>query len=391
VAARAFRPEELEQIAAPIALYADSFLAQVLMASTYPLEVVMAARFIQANPTLTGEPLNEALRTKEWDDSVKSIVMFPQVLNMMNDRLDWTQKLGDAFLGQRQELMDAIQRLRARAQAQGTLATTPQQTVTVEPGPPAPTIWIESAVPEVVYVPVYDPWVVYGPWPYALYPPYYYYPPGWLAGGVFFTFGVGVFVGAGLWGYCDWHHHVVHVHIPRYDRFRQAVGGERRDGRLDRGRPGPPDGDRIPWEHDPQHRRGVEYRDAGSQQRFGRTGVPNAAAREVFRGRAAEGRAELERGTAPPSRPGIPVTPRPESGARQPGGSLGVSPGLGPLREPGAFQGLGRGPEVQTYSERGRESLRSIVPPSPGIRVAPPRITPRGVPGGGAPGGRQRR
>src|SRR4029453_456666 len=128
----AFTAEQLEQVAAPVALYPDPILAQVLMASTYPLEIVQAARFVKDNPNLKGDQPNEKLKEQTWDDSVKSLVSFPQVLSLMDGKLDWTQKLGDAVLAQQKELMDAIQRLRSRAQAQGNLKSTPEQTVTVE-------------------------------------------------------------------------------------------------------------------------------------------------------------------------------------------------------------------------------------------------------------------
>src|ERR1051325_10918207 len=160
-------PEEIEQIVAPIALHPDALIVQALMASTYPLEVIEAARFVKANPALKGAPLEEALQRHSWDDSVKSLVMFPQVLAMMDEKLDWLQKLGDAFLAQQQDVMAAIQRLRARAQASGYLKTTPEQTVVVGPAasprasvevaPPAPTvIRIEPSNPQVVAVPSYD-------------------------------------------------------------------------------------------------------------------------------------------------------------------------------------------------------------------------------------------
>src|SRR5882724_361861 len=128
-----FKPEELDQLVAPIALHPDPLVAQILMASTYPLEVVQAARFAKDNASLKGNSLDEALKKQTWDDSVKSLVTFPQVLAMMNDKLDWTQKLGDAFLGQQKDLMEAVQRLRFKAEAQGNLKTTKEQTVTVEP------------------------------------------------------------------------------------------------------------------------------------------------------------------------------------------------------------------------------------------------------------------
>src|SRR6266536_419553 len=137
-----FKTEQLDQLAAPIALYPDPLVAQVLMASTYPLEIVQAARFARDNPSLKGDQLNEALKQQTWDDSVKSLVSFPQVLTMMDQKLDWTQKLGDAFLAEQKELMDAIQRLRARAQAEGNLKSTAEQKVIVEPAaaPPPPPV-----------------------------------------------------------------------------------------------------------------------------------------------------------------------------------------------------------------------------------------------------------
>jgi len=141
----AFKPEELDQIAAPIALYPDPLVAQILMASTYPLEIVQAARFARANPSLTGAPLDDELKKQTWDDSVKALVGFPQVIAMMSDKLDWTQKLGDAFLGQQKDLMDAVQRPRAKAQAQGSLKDTPQQKIVVELAPRPP--WWSSRRP----------------------------------------------------------------------------------------------------------------------------------------------------------------------------------------------------------------------------------------------------
>jgi hypothetical protein len=387
-----FKPEELEQMAAPIALYPDPLLAEVLMASTYPLEVVLAARFVQANPNLTGEALTEALKAHAWDDSVKSLVAFPQVLGMMNDKLDWTQKLGDAFLAQRQDLMDAIQRLRARAQAQGTLATTPQQTVTVEPGPP-PTIEIEPSAPDVIYVPIYNPLFVYGPWPYPAYLPYYYYPPGWLVTGAFFTFGVGIVVGLPFWGVFDWHRHMIEIDVNRYHRFTRLVNVERRWDELERQRVVPPGSDRLGWEHSPEHRRGVEYRDEGTRQRFGRPTAPNAATREPFRGRIEEGPVPPGRGPAEQFRPAPQPAPRPEGAPSQPAPARPMSPGMARPQEPGAFQGLGRGPDVRSYSTRGRESRQGVAPPpSPGVRSAPPRAAPGGgIRGGGAHGGGGRR
>ena len=195
---KTFKQEELDQLLAPLALYPDSLVAQILMASTYPLEVVEAERWVKANQGLKGDALATALEKEDWDPSVKSLVNFPQVLQMMNDKLDWTQKLGNAFLAQQKDVMDTVQKLRQKAQAEGNLKSSQEQKVTFEKD--TQTIIIEPSNPQVIYVPTYNPTVVYGAWPYPAYPPYYYYPPGYVAGAALFSFGVGVAVGA-AWGY----------------------------------------------------------------------------------------------------------------------------------------------------------------------------------------------
>ena len=168
-----FKQEELDQMLAPIALYPDSLLTQVLMASTYPLEVVQADRWAKKNKDMKGDALAKALEAQPWDPSVKSLVNFPQVLAMMSEKLDLTQKLGDAFLAQQKDVMDTIQKLRAKAEASGNLKTTKEQVVKVE----KEVIIIEPASPQVIYVPTYNPTVVYGAWAYPAYPPAHYYPP----------------------------------------------------------------------------------------------------------------------------------------------------------------------------------------------------------------------
>jgi hypothetical protein len=142
---KSFKQEELEQLVAPIALYPDSLMAQILMASTYPLEVVQAGRWAKKNKDLKGDALTAALEQQNWDPSVKSLVNFPQVLDMMSEKLDWTQKLGDAFLAQQKEVMDTVQKLRAKAEAEGNLKTTKEQKVVVEKE--TQTIVIESSSP----------------------------------------------------------------------------------------------------------------------------------------------------------------------------------------------------------------------------------------------------
>src|SRR5262249_50971872 len=311
-----FHNEQLEQIVAPIALYPDPLVAQILMASTYPLEVVQAARFASANATLKGAQLDEELKKHTWDDSVKSLVSFPQVLTMMNEKLDWTQNLGDAFLASQKGVMDAIQRLRAKAQAEGNLKSTAEQTVSVEPAPPAPPpaaaqqvvvqqappqiITIQPTNPQVVYVPTYNPTVVYGAWPYPAYPPYSYYPPGYVAGAAMFSFAAGVAVGSALWGNCNWGHGDVNVNVNQYNNYTKNVNktnvAQKRTEMQ---------GNRQNWQHNPEHRQGAQYRDAATQQRYNRGGNPQAAqSRESFRGRAEQGRQELSRGAADQFRQG---------------------------------------------------------------------------------------
>jgi Protein of unknown function (DUF3300) len=286
-----FSTGELEQIAAPVALYPDPLLAQVLMAATYPVEVVQAARFVQANPTLRDRQLDEALTAQNWDDSVKAIARFPQILDMMDGHLDWTQRLGDAFLAQQGDLMDAVQSLRARAQAQGTLTSSPQQVV----GGQAPYIYIEPASPQVIYVPVYNPLIVYGPWPYPAHRPYYYYPARWPVGRGFYSFGGGIFVGFGLWGAFDWHRHDVFVDVARYRRFTEVVNVEGRRGEIERGRIGPREGDRLTWQHDIRHRENVEYRHTTAQQRVVAPKPAVIQSDEPFRGRVEQPRVEQPR------------------------------------------------------------------------------------------------
>ena len=297
-----FKPEELEQIAAPIALYPDPLLAQIFMAATYPLEVVQAARFMKDHPNLKEAQLDEELKKQTWDDSVKSLCTFPPVLSMMNEKLDWTQKLGDAVLAQQADLMSAVQRLRAKAQAEGSLKDTKEQKVTVEvvtpppapsqAAPPAPTqvIKIEPADPQVIYVPQYNPTVVYGGWPYPAYPPYAYYPPGYVAGTALLSFGVGMAVGAAVWGNCNWGGGDVNINNNNYNNFtknvnNQQVAAKRQEMQNQRASGQGGQGNRSSWQHNPENRKGVQYRDQATQQKFNRGDSPNAASREQFRGR----------------------------------------------------------------------------------------------------------
>lgn len=272
---KTFSQQELDEVLAPIALYPDALLAQVLMASTYPMEVVEAARWAKANPNLKDKALEDALQEQSWDPAVKAIVAVPQVLTMMDEKLDWTQKLGDAFLSQQEEVMQTVQNLRGKAKDAGNLETTSQQVVKTEEQGGQTVVIIESAEPEKVYVPVYNPTVIYGSWWYPAPPPYYYYPPGYVAGpGLWFT--AGVIVGGAIWGGCNWGRNEININVNKYNSFNRT--------NIKTG----------DWNHNPSHRKGVSYRDQTTAQKYGR-GSDRAAAqsREQFRGRADKGRAEL--------------------------------------------------------------------------------------------------
>jgi hypothetical protein len=260
--------QELDQLLAPVALYPDALLAQVLMASTYPLEIVSADRWAKANPGLKDKALEDALQSQAWDPAVKSLTAFPQVLTMMSEKLDWTQKLGDAFLAQQQEVMNTVQALRQKAVAQGNLKDTPEQKVTTEKVESTTVVKIEPSNPEVVYVPTYNPTVVYGAWPYPAYPPYYYYPPGYVAGGALLGFTAGVIVGGALWGGCNWGRGEVNVNVNRYNNFNKT--------NISNGN----------WQHNVNHRGAVPYKDRATAQKFDRAGAPGASQREAYRGRS---------------------------------------------------------------------------------------------------------
>jgi len=286
---------QLEQLVAPIALYPDAVLSQILMASTYPLEVVEAARWSQANSGVSGQALEEAMQKQPWDPSVKALTAIPQTLQMMNDKLDRTRQLGDAFLAQQADVLKAVQQLRARADANGNLKTNEYQKVTKEAAPPpsaapprqggqqtrapsssaaAPSYvyTVESTSPDQYYLPIYDPGIVYGAWPYPDYAPYSWYPSGYYAGTAL-TFAAGVAAGAAIWGGVNWLQNRVSVNPLRYNQFNRANITN------------------TNWSHNAAHRGGVPYADRNVAQRFGDAG--KAASREAFRGKADAGRRDL--------------------------------------------------------------------------------------------------
>jgi hypothetical protein len=324
---------QLEQLLAPIALHPDTLLTQMLMAATYPLEIVQAKRWLgrDQNAALRGPALEQALQSQPWDASVKSLVPFPDVLALMNDELEWTQQVGDAVLAQQQDVLNAIQVLRGRAQANGALQSGPQQTVTVTQNvaappaaasapavaPPPQIITIAPAQPETVYVPAYNPQVVYGSWPYPQNPPPYYPPPvGWGVGSAVLTgmaFAGGVAIANNLWGWssANWGGGDINVNASRVNNINRntnVTGGS--------------------WQHDTTHRQGVAYRGDEVRNRYQGDRQQQAASREQYRGRTQQPGGTLG-GT---ERPGAGQGARP--GADRPGAGAGAG-----ARPGGAGQG----------------------------------------------------
>lgn len=273
-----FLPQDLlDALLAPIALYPDDLLTQVLMASTYPLEVVEAARFVQQNPGLTGASLDDAVRLKRWDPSVQSLTAFPQVLAMMSDRLEWTQQLGDAFLANRQQVLDTVQALRERARELGTLQDSDQQHVYTSDQ----SIVIEPAQFDYVYVPVYDPLVVYGPWWVSSYQPFFWYPPP-IFGYPVRRIGVGIVWGRPCrvdrnhwgWAHPEWRAGRISVTVGRNEFFNRPQYRNYRGS--------------VSWQHAPEHRRGVAYGSALVRERFGNADRRAVDARRELRSAGAQ-------------------------------------------------------------------------------------------------------
>jgi hypothetical protein len=381
-----FKREELDQMLAPIALYPDDLLSQILMAASYPLEVVEAARWSKANPTLKGDAAVAAVKDKTWDVSVKSLVAFPDVLAQMNEHLDWIQKLGDAMISQQADVADSIQRLRGRASAAGNLQTTPQQTVTTQGSGDNIQYIIQPTNPEVIYAPSYNPSWAYGQWPYPSYPPVWYPFGGALMSGMLWGAGIAA-AGAmfGGWNWGGYGNSYSNINVNR------AVNIDRNFDRNQIGQGGR-------WQHQVDHRKGVAYRDPTTRQQFGQQ-RPGAAQRQEFRGR-------LESGPRPGGGPAGGGAQRPGGGpgpggaGPRPGGGAGVAqrpgaggggvqqrPGGGGVqqrpagglpggvgnRPAGALGGVNRGQQINREGARGRQQMN--------------RAGARGGGGGGRPGG----
>lgn len=300
-----FRTEELDQMMAPLALYPDSLLAQVLMASTYPGNVADAVAWSKANPKASGDDAVRQVASQPWDPSVQSLVAFPAVLVTLGQDPAWVQRVGDAFLAQPDAVMDSVQRLRRQAQAAGNLVSNEQQKVTVQPAAPASTttvvqapaaeqtIIIEPADPQVVYVPSYNPSTVYGTWPYPSYPPVYYPPPpGYYFGSALVAglgFAAGVAIVDSIWGDCDWNNGDIDIDVNHYNNINRNNQINARQNK---------------WQHNAVNRDGVPYRDRASREQYGQR-LPGSEQRDALRGREPARTADRERASQVLSQRGI--------------------------------------------------------------------------------------
>ena len=280
--------DQLQSLVAPIALYPDELLAQTLVASTYPLEVIQLQQWMAKHPDLEDEALADSVATQPWDPAVQSMAAVPEVVERLADDIQWTTELGNAFLAQQADVMDAVQAMRKKAQDKGALESNEQQTVETQTVEGTTVIVVESANPEVIYVPSYNPVYVYPPPVYA-YPPIYY--PPYTAGAAFVSFSIGVMWGAAIWGgsccHAGWGGN--NVYINNNNNFNQINRGDGNRGDGNRGDGNRGQGGRgDSWQHNPEHRGAAPYGDQRTADKFGGssrgqgagagTGVSNRAA-----------------------------------------------------------------------------------------------------------------
>jgi hypothetical protein len=334
-------PEQLDSLVAPIALYPDPLLAQTLAASTYPLEIIQLQQWMAKNPNLKDKALADAVAKQPWDPSVQSMAAFPDVVKRLGDDVQWTTDLGNAFLAQQSDVMDAVQRMRKKAKDNDALKSNEQQKVETQVIEKKEVIVIESANPEVIYVPSYSPTVVYGP-PVYPYPPIYYppYPPG----AAFVSFTAGVMIGAaiwgGAWGHCGWGSSNVNINVNNnFNRNNINTGGNRGGGNN--------------WQHNSQHRGGAPYGDKATANKYG-----GSARGDSPSTRQANARQQQARGGASASQQGARTAGGASASNRSTGASA-KSRSASPSAKGGGFGGSGgfSGKSARASSSRGASSM----------------------------------
>ena len=377
-------PEQLDNLVAPIALYPDPLISQILVASTYPLELVQAYQWLQQNPNLNGPDLTQAAQQQNWDPSVQALAIFPDLIKRLNQDITWTQNLGNAFLAQQGDVMDAVQRMRQQAQQAGKLASTTQQQVITTNDGGRPVIEIEPANPQVIYVPEYDPAWIWGPPVYYPYPRWYYPPRP--AGGIFFGFGGGISIGAyfgggwggwGGWGWRPgWGSRTVIVNnnfIHRYNFNTTHVTNLNGSSA---------------WSHDSLHRQGVPYSNRTLSNQYGagvRGNLRSPSAPGQVRNAPAPAPREQQQGQFRGAQGG--GFRQPQGGAVAPADRIGarqVAPPSDLNRNRSAFGGIENGTAARVHSDHGYSSLGPARSGGSAPREAPaPRSSDRGGGGGG--------
>jgi hypothetical protein len=261
--------DQLDSLVAPIALYPDPLLSQVLVASTYPLEIVQLQQWLEKTGSFMNETAKtEAVQKQDWDPSIQAMAVLPDVVKQLADNIKWTSDMGNAFLAQQGDVMDAVQRMRAKANGTGHLKSNEQMKVETREVESKTVIVIEQSDPEMVYVPSYNPTVIWGAMAYP-YPGFYYPPPGYYAGAAI-GFGVGIAIGAawggGGWGWgCGWGGNDININRNNsFNRNTNISGGNRTN--ISGNRPGAGGGNK--WQHNPQHRGGAPYSNKAVANKF---------------------------------------------------------------------------------------------------------------------------
>lgn len=368
--------DQLDSLVAPIALYPDPMLAQVLAASTYPLEIIQLQQWLAKHKDLKDKALADAVAKQPWDPSVQALAGLPEVVKRLGEDIQWTTDLGNAFLAQQTDVMDAVQRMRKKAEGAGNLKSNEQQKVETKVVESKQVIVIEQANPQVVYVPSYNPTVVYGP-PVYPYPPIYYPPPGYYAAGMAISFGVGVAMGAmwsGGWGYgCGWggNNNVTINNNNNFNRNSNINGGNRVSNQPTRGG-GNRGGGGGNWQHNPQHRGGTPYGDRNTASKYGGTTRGASVSDRQANARQNQGN-RGQSGNRPGQQPsagnrgGPGVSDRSAGGAGDRGGNRGSSGGGGDRvgnrsTSPSSSRGNslgGSGSSARASSSRGSSSMGS--------------------------------
>ena len=339
--------EQLDSLVAPIALYPDPMLAQTLAASTYPLEIVQLQQWLEKNKNLKDKALADAVAKQPWDPSIQGMAGLPEVVKRLADDIQWTTDLGNAFLAQQKDVMDAVQRMRKKAQDTGNLKSSEQMKVETKVVETQQVIVVEQASPQVVYVPSYDPVVVYGP-PVYPYPPIYYPPPGYYAAGMAISFGVGVAMGAfwggGGWGYgCGWGNNDIDINVN--NNFNRNANINRGGGNN--------------WQHNPQHRGGAPYSDRATANRYG-----GNARGDSMSSRQSSARQQVSRqggNMQSASRPAAASSSRSYGGGSSADriGGRDISSGSGGNRSAMSSSSGYNGSRTRSSSSRGSSSMRS--------------------------------